>query len=162
MKGLFNWFKSNTKIKRWLFLILIGIVFLCIAISNLIIEKEREFYDLIFIAISFIIGFLFAVIGIIHIQKRTLEILVENTNLNNGGNVKSLIYNKKVYNQGPKIVVIGGKEGELPTEKMMPCGYCRQFMSEFVDKDFKVIVVNNDDSTEEFTIDELLPNSFEF
>ena len=111
MKGLFNWFKSNTKIKRWLFLILIGIVFLCIAISNIIIDKEREFHDLIFIAISFVIGFLFAIIGIIHIQKRTLEILVENTNLNNEGNVKSLIYNKKVYNQGPKIVVLGGGNG---------------------------------------------------
>ena len=89
MKGLFNWFKSNTKIKRWLFLILIGIFFLCFAISNIIVDKEKEFQDLIFIAISFVIGFLAAIIGIIHIQKRTLEILVENTNLNNGENVKS-------------------------------------------------------------------------
>ena len=111
MKGLFNWFKSNTKIKRWLFLILIGIVFLCIAISNIIVDKEREFYDLIFIAISFVIGLLCTIIGIIHIQKRTLEILVENTNINNGENVKSLIYNKKVYSQGPKIVVLGGGNG---------------------------------------------------
>ena len=111
MKGFFRWFKSNTKIKRWLFLILIGIIFFCFAISNLIIEKERDFQDLIIIIISFIIGFLFTVIGIIHIQKRTLEILVEDTNLNNSGNVKSLIYNKNVYNQGPKIVVLGGGNG---------------------------------------------------
>ena len=60
------------------------------------------------------------------------------------------------------ITIVGAKKDEIPTGKCMPCGYCRQFMSEFVDKDFKVIVVNNDDSTEEFTIDELLPNSFEF
>ena len=111
MKGLFNWLKSNTKIKRWLFLILIGIIFFCNAISNIIVEKEREFQDLIFIAISFVIGFLCTIIGIIHIQRRTLEILVENTNLNNSENVKSLIYNKKVYNQGPKIVVLGGGNG---------------------------------------------------
>ena len=111
MKGLFNWLKSNTKIKRWLFLILIGIIFFCNAISNIIVEKEREFQDLVFIAISFVIGFLCTVIGIIHIQRRTLEILVENTNLNNSENVKSLIYNKKVYNQGPKIVVLGGGNG---------------------------------------------------
>lgn len=111
MKGFFRWFKSNTKIKRWLFLILIGIIFFCFAISNLIIEKERDFQDLIVIIISFVIGFLFTVIGIIHIQKRTLEILVEDTNLNNSGNVKSLIYNKNVYNQGPKIVVLGGGNG---------------------------------------------------
>ena len=36
------------------------------------------------------------------------------------------------------ITVVGSKKGEEPTEKCMPCGYCRQFMSEFVDKDFKV------------------------
>lgn len=111
MKGLFRWFKANTKIKRWLFLILIGIIFFCFAISNIIIEKEREFNDLIFIIISFVIGLLCTIIGIIHIQKRTLEILVEDTNFNNSENVKSLIYNKNVYNQGPKIVVLGGGSG---------------------------------------------------
>lgn len=111
MKGLFNWLKSNTKIKRWLFLILIGIIFFCFAISNIIVDKENDFQDLIFIIISFVIGFLCTIIGIIHIQRRTLEILVENTNLNNSENVKSLIYNKKVYNQGPKIVVLGGGNG---------------------------------------------------
>lgn len=111
MKGLFNWLKSNTKIKRWLFLILIGIIFFCFAISNIIVDKETDFQDLIFIIISFVIGFLCTIIGIIHIQRRTLEILVENTNLNNSENVKSLIYNKKVYSQGPKIVVLGGGNG---------------------------------------------------
>ena len=111
MKGILNWFKSNAKIKRWLFLILIGIIFFCFAICNIIVEKEREFQDLIFITISFVIGFLCTIIGIISIQRRTLEILVENTNLNNSENVKSLIYNKKVYSQGPKIVVLGGGNG---------------------------------------------------
>ena len=40
-----------------------------------------------------------------------------------------------------------------------PCGYCRQFISEFVDKDFKVYIVK-DDKTECYTIEELLPNGF--
>ena len=111
MVGLFNWFKSNTKIKRWLFLILIGIVFFCVAISNMIVDKERVFQDLIVIAISFVIGLLCTIIGIIHIQRRTLEILVEKTNFNNSENVNSLIYNKKIYSQGPKIVVLGGGNG---------------------------------------------------
>ena len=44
----------------------------------------------------------------------------------------------------------------------MPCGYCRQFMSEYVDKDFKIVVVNADDSYEEYSIEDLLPHSFDF
>ena len=111
MKGFFKWFKSSTKIKRWMFLILIGIVLLCYAISNLLVIKELEFNQIIKIIISFVLGFVFAIIGIIYIQRRTLEILVEDTNNYNNQNVKSLIFNKNIYNQGPKIVVIGGGSG---------------------------------------------------
>ena len=44
----------------------------------------------------------------------------------------------------------------------MPCGYCRQFMSEFVDDNFKICVVDNDNNVEELTIKELLPHNFIF
>ncbi|MBP3255845.1 MAG: cytidine deaminase [Clostridia bacterium] len=60
------------------------------------------------------------------------------------------------------ITVVGAKKWEEPTEKCMPCGYCRQFMSEFVDENFKICVVDKDDNVEELTISELLPHSFEF
>lgn len=60
------------------------------------------------------------------------------------------------------ITVVGGPKGEEPTEKCVPCGYCRQFMSEFVDDNFKVCVVDGNGNTEELTIDELLPRSFKF
>ena len=60
------------------------------------------------------------------------------------------------------ITVVGGPKGEEPTEKCVPCGYCRQFMSEFVDDNFKVCVVEGNGNTEELTIDELLPRSFKF
>ncbi len=33
------------------------------------------------------------------------------------------------------IVVVGGNPGDEP-EKCLPCSYCRQFMSEFVNSDF--------------------------
>ena len=60
------------------------------------------------------------------------------------------------------ITVVGAKKGEEPSEKCMPCGYCRQFMSEYVDKDFKVYVVKDkNDNIEEYTIDQLLPFRFE-
>lgn len=60
------------------------------------------------------------------------------------------------------ITVVGGAKGEEPTEKCMPCGYCRQFMSEFVDDNFKVCVVDGSGNTEELTINELLPHGFKF
>ena len=59
-----------------------------------------------------------------------------------------------------RITVVGSPKGEECTEKCMPCGYCRQFMSEFVNKDFKICVVDKENNVEEYTIDELLPHSF--
>lgn len=57
-----------------------------------------------------------------------------------------------------KIVIIGGPEDKDPV-RTLPCGYCRQFMSEFVDKDFKIYTVF-DKKVEEYTLEELFPNSF--
>ena len=60
------------------------------------------------------------------------------------------------------ITVVGAKKREEPSEKCMPCGYCRQFMSEYVDNDFKVYVVKDkNDNIEEYTIDQLRPFRFE-
>lgn len=41
-----------------------------------------------------------------------------------------------------------------------PCGYCRQFMHEFVDKDFKIFLLNENDEALIYHIDDLLPHSF--
>ncbi|MBR4261468.1 MAG: cytidine deaminase [Clostridia bacterium] len=60
------------------------------------------------------------------------------------------------------ITVVGANKGEEPSEKCTPCGYCRQFMSEFVDDNFKVCVVDKDNKVEELTINDLLPHSFKF
>ena len=42
----------------------------------------------------------------------------------------------------------------------LPCGSCRQVLSEFCSKDFK-IYVSNGSETKMYTLDELLPYSFE-
>lgn len=60
------------------------------------------------------------------------------------------------------ITVVGSPKGEEPTEKCLPCGYCRQFMNEYVDENFKVCAVDKDNNVEEYTINELLPHSFKF
>lgn len=58
------------------------------------------------------------------------------------------------------ITVVGGAKGEELLENCMPCGYCRQFMSEFVDDNFKICIVDKDNNIKEFTIEELLPQGF--
>ena len=57
------------------------------------------------------------------------------------------------------IIITGAPDGEEPTNECMPCGYCRQFMSEFVDKDFIIGLYDNGD-VNEYSIDDLLPHAF--
>ena len=114
MKGFFKWFKSSTKIKRWMLLMILGIILVCYGMAKVIVTNELTFGELAKIILTFVFGFTFTIISIICIQKRTLEMLVEESdtrNLEDKGKMNSLIFNKKVYNQGPKVVVIGGGAG---------------------------------------------------
>lgn len=68
----------------------------------------------------------------------------------------------KAISEGEKefsaILVVGGPTLET-LERCLPCGYCRQFMSEFVDDEFKIYAATNE-GVEEFGIKDLLPHSF--
>ena len=114
MKGFLKWFKNESKMKRWMLLIIIGVLLTCYAMAILLTGKELGFSDLAKIIASFVIGFTLIIIGNIFMQRRTLELLVQETDKRDEakkGNVKSLIFNKKVYDEGPNIVVIGGGSG---------------------------------------------------
>lgn len=56
------------------------------------------------------------------------------------------------------IAIVGGKAYEADTP--YPCGICRQVLSEFCGKDFKIIVAKSEKDYEEYTLGELLPFSF--
>lgn len=56
------------------------------------------------------------------------------------------------------IAVAGSKNGALTA--FSPCGVCRQVMAEFCEKDFKILVVSNNENFEEYTLEQLLPSSF--
>lgn len=115
MKSFFEWFKSSTKVKRWMFVIILGIILTCYGFTKVLVKDKMEFSDLWSIIITFVIGFLLIIVGIIFIQKRNLEILVEaNDTIPKKGkkvNIQSLIFNKKIYEEGPKVVVLGGGSG---------------------------------------------------
>ena len=115
MSGLMQWFKSSNKMKRWIFLILIGIMLACYGLAKILVMKEISFTEVGQVVVIFVIGFLAIVLGLIFLNKRTLEVLIESTDerMENrkNVNVKSLIFNKTVYDKGPNIVVIGGGTG---------------------------------------------------
>ncbi len=72
--------------------------------------------------------------------------------------VKALSDGKRKFSS---IAIVGASAGEESTVKCMPCGYCRQFISEFVDENFTFIVESNGKILT-YTIDDLLPNRFKF
>ena len=67
----------------------------------------------------------------------------------------------KAISEGEKdfkcLLVLGGKEA---LEYTSPCGYCRQFMSEFCDKDFEIYMYYGDNKIETRTLNELVPYRF--
>ena len=110
--GFFKWFTSKAKMKRWMFLILIGVVLVGYGISNVLYFDTLGFVEILKIVLPFIAGFTAIIVGFVFMQKRTLELLIEESDTRKETqNINKLIFNKKVYNQGPKIVVIGGGSG---------------------------------------------------
>lgn len=115
MNGFMQWFKSSNKMKRWIFLILIGILLACYGLAEILVMKEISFQEVGKVIVIFVLGFVSIVLGLIFLNKRTLEVLIESTDnrMENKKNVniKSLIFNKTIYDQGPNVVVIGGGTG---------------------------------------------------
>ena len=112
MKGFFKWFKSSSKMKRWILIILIGDVLTCYGIAKLIDADTLGTKEIVQVVMSFVFGFASIVLGFVFMQKRMLEIMVEESDTRKEkNNINTLIFNKKIYNQGPKIVVIGGGSG---------------------------------------------------
>lgn len=58
------------------------------------------------------------------------------------------------------IMIVGGKNGEIE-DYAMPCGICRQVLSEFCSADFKIFVGISENDIKEYTLGELLPFSFD-
>ena len=115
MKGVWHWLKSSSKMKRWIFLILVGIVLTCYGIAKILVQKEMEFIDAGKVIVIFVVGFTCIVLGLIFLNKRNMELFIEATDdrMKNkkNVNVKSLIFDRKIYDKGPKIVAIGGGAG---------------------------------------------------
>ena len=105
MKSFFGWLKNSTKIKRWIVLMILGMLLACYGFSQIIASKDPlVLTDLIRIVVTFVVGITAFTVGLVFIQKRTLELAV----LQDAKNIRELGDTK---DKGPKIVVIGGGAG---------------------------------------------------
>ena len=65
------------------------------------------------------------------------------------------------YKDFKEILVIGKNNKDKYLSKTLPCGYCRQFMCEFCDKNFKIITYDEEKKEfKEYRLEELLPYNF--
>lgn len=71
--------------------------------------------------------------------------------------INAIINEKKDFD---KIVIVGGKN-KMFNEYCFPCGSCRQFMSEFVNDDFEIIVAKENYEYEVYTLGELFKKGFD-
>ena len=116
MKGLLEWFKNSSKMKRWLLLIIVGVVLVSYGIANIITSRDAITFEYAAkIIVFFTLGFTCVILGLIYLNKRTMELFVEATDnrisKEKKVNLNSLIFNKNIYEQGPNVVVIGGGSG---------------------------------------------------
>ena len=104
MKDIFDTFKHRKKILRWIILMIIGMVLTCYGFSQILVLDRLEIIDVFKILITCVLGIGLFVIGIVFIQRRTLELAV----LKDAKTMEKLGDSK---DRGPKIVVIGGGIG---------------------------------------------------
>ena len=102
-------------------------------------------------------------------------LLCENDNVYTGCNIENVSYSAtvcaertaifKAISEGEQkfisIAIAASKEGTI-SEKFLPCGICRQVLNEFCCGDLKIMIAkNNNGDFLEYTLSELLPNSFD-
>jgi len=70
--------------------------------------------------------------------------------------VKAISEGEKEFEE---IAIVGGHDGHF-TDYCTPCGVCRQFMSEFCDKKFKITLGKDGDTSKTYELAEILPFAF--
>lgn len=113
MGNLFEWFSSGLKLKRWFFLMLVGVLLLSYSIAKFITSDELAIAQLIMYAVFFIVGFSSVIMSFVMSQRRILQAIAEANANPNGRNVnlKKLLFDKRMLDKNIKVVAIGGGEG---------------------------------------------------
>ena len=102
MKKLLKLIIGNKKTKRWVLLIIIGMLLTCYEFAKIIATDRLEVTELAKIAILFVIGFTCFILGLIFLQRRILEL---------AANPEIMKKKNPINSKGPNVVVIGGGNG---------------------------------------------------
>ena len=113
MNNLMNWLGSGLKIKKWLFLVLVGTIVLSYGFSNLKLAASLNFQSIVTTMLLFVIGIALVVIGFLMCQRRILQAVAEASVSPNTRNLnlKKLLFDKKTLDKSIKVVVIGQGDG---------------------------------------------------
>ena len=98
-------------------------------------------------------------------------VLDENARIHSGCNVENAAYPEGICAEtsaiaamvaagGKRIVAIAVVGGQQDLEACTPCGGCRQRISEFADRNTRIILLDDNGQPRSHTMDELLPASF--
>lgn len=102
MKKIIKLIIGNKKTKRWILLIIIGMLLTCYEFAKILVTDRLELTELVKIAILFIIGFTCFILGLVFLQRRILEL---------AANPEIMKSKNPINSKGPNIVVIGGGNG---------------------------------------------------
>jgi len=112
MKAI-DWLRPGTKVKRWILLGLMGILFITFGVLEFV---NRRFYSLYYI--SFYLFLMISGLFVLYISvmqgMRSIIALINKGYLNvslDSRKLENLIYEKRLLVKGPKIVAIGGGTG---------------------------------------------------
>lgn len=96
-------------------------------------------------------------------NKKYSGVNIENKSYPNGSCAEKNAFIKAICDgekDFSKIIIVGGQHRNF-NNYCYPCGSCRQFMSEFCNNDFEIIVAKETYEYETYTLDELLKKGFD-
>jgi uncharacterized cofD-like protein len=108
-----EWLKPGLKLKRWLFLQVIAVVFWGYGIALLISQKNPNTHSVGIAACYIGVGMVLIAISIFYIIKTVMNVVNESglNSFADAQNLRSLLIDKKILERGPSIVVVGGGTG---------------------------------------------------
>ena len=110
MENFLRWFKNSKGVKRWIVVIFISMILICYGFSKVMATEELgNVLELIEIVFTFVLGFVGFVMGIIFIQRKTIEATLTSTK--DSEEISDVKVSNSIYDKGPKLVVIGGGSG---------------------------------------------------
>lgn len=101
MKKIIKLIIGNKKTKRWILIMLIGMLLTFYSLAKIVVMERLEIESTIKIGILFVVGVTAFVLGLVFFQRRILELAAN----------PEILKKESSNKNGPKVVVIGGGTG---------------------------------------------------